>query len=98
MIRRPPRSTLFPYTTLFRAHDGEGAPERTCPHFLAVGVAHQQVPAEGGDHASNQSLLHAAGERSSATLGKPVARSLHAITLPTRPCPAATIWSGSIWR
>src|SRR3989454_2409650 len=21
MIRRPPRSTLFPYTTLFRAHD-----------------------------------------------------------------------------
>src|SRR3712207_9256967 len=27
MIRRPPRSTLFPYTTLFRSHDapvGEG--------------------------------------------------------------------------
>src|SRR5688572_31623271 len=24
MIRRPPRSTLFPYTTLFRSH-GEGA-------------------------------------------------------------------------
>src|SRR5256886_5096327 len=23
MIRRPPRSTLFPYTTLFRSHDGE---------------------------------------------------------------------------
>src|SRR6266705_5484932 len=32
MIRRPPRSTLFPYTTLFRsAHDGgraAGPPER----------------------------------------------------------------------
>src|SRR3989441_11517384 len=26
MIRRPPRSTLFPYTTLFRSRDG--APER----------------------------------------------------------------------
>src|SRR5260221_9062436 len=26
MIRRPPRSTLFPYTTLFRSIDG--APER----------------------------------------------------------------------
>src|SRR3712207_7323610 len=32
MIRRPPRSTLFPYTTLFRSvrhgveHGGEGAP------------------------------------------------------------------------
>src|SRR3712207_7353613 len=23
MIRRPPRSTLFPYTTLFRSKDGE---------------------------------------------------------------------------
>src|SRR3989442_6511990 len=25
MIRRPPRSTLFPYTTLFRSHAGHGA-------------------------------------------------------------------------
>src|SRR3712207_8326883 len=25
MIRRPPRSTLFPYTTLFRSQKGEGA-------------------------------------------------------------------------
>src|SRR2546430_6608565 len=25
MIRRPPRSTLFPYTTLFRSDDGKGA-------------------------------------------------------------------------
>src|SRR5260370_11257447 len=27
MIRRPPRSTLFPYTTLFRSHRGEAALE-----------------------------------------------------------------------
>src|SRR2546430_3354061 len=26
MIRRPPRSTLFPYTTLFRSHGRGGAP------------------------------------------------------------------------
>src|SRR3712207_7190064 len=26
MIRRPPRSTLFPYTTLFRSDAGGGAP------------------------------------------------------------------------
>src|SRR6266540_5027770 len=26
MIRRPPRSTLFPYTTLFRSLDGPDAP------------------------------------------------------------------------
>src|SRR5436190_10281492 len=26
MLRRPPRSTLFPYTTLFRSDDGVGFP------------------------------------------------------------------------
>src|SRR2546430_2877337 len=26
MIRRPPRSTLFPYTTLFRSRDAAGRP------------------------------------------------------------------------
>src|SRR2546427_3260321 len=40
MIRRPPRSTLFPYTTLFRSHGdrrhrhvvlGRGAPGLSCP-------------------------------------------------------------------
>src|SRR5256885_13029541 len=43
MIRRPPRSTLFPYTTLFRSHDhlrhdgsgfGDGAAQRL--HGAAV--------------------------------------------------------------
>src|SRR2546427_13179218 len=28
MIRRPPRSTLFPYTTLFRSDDERGVPRR----------------------------------------------------------------------
>src|SRR2546427_7983086 len=27
MIRRPPRSTLFPYTTLFRSHQGAPYPK-----------------------------------------------------------------------
>src|SRR5690606_40850888 len=36
MIRRPPRSTLFPYTTLFRSY----AFERTCNHALATGGQH----------------------------------------------------------
>src|SRR5258705_13040241 len=27
MIRRPPRSTLFPYTTLFRSEAGSGLPQ-----------------------------------------------------------------------
>src|SRR2546422_7565767 len=31
MIRRPPRSTLFPYTTLFRSfHDSAGLPPSWC--------------------------------------------------------------------
>src|SRR2546427_3428060 len=37
MIRRPPRSTLFPYTTLFRSRRGAGrrsAPRRTAYGFL----------------------------------------------------------------
>src|SRR2546427_8410783 len=32
MIRRPPRSTLFPYTTLFRSADGRDARSRHQPH------------------------------------------------------------------
>src|SRR2546430_11732728 len=28
MIRRPPRSTLFPYTTLFRSMDADGSNQR----------------------------------------------------------------------
>src|SRR3712207_7851488 len=30
MIRRPPRSTLFPYTTLFRSTAGLGRPQPSC--------------------------------------------------------------------
>src|SRR2546426_7009949 len=32
MIRRPPRSTLFPYTTLFRSHHPQGSGRRSQPH------------------------------------------------------------------
>src|SRR3712207_8978649 len=31
MIRRPPRSTLFPYTTLFRSPRRRGLPAEPCP-------------------------------------------------------------------
>src|SRR5574340_1557115 len=53
MIRRPPRSTLFPYTTLFRsAHggnirdiDGEGFPAQRFRFRIGeeMGAAHQHV-------------------------------------------------------
>src|SRR5574340_1335574 len=32
MIRRPPRSTLFPYTTLFRSGTRPGGPRRAVRH------------------------------------------------------------------
>src|SRR3712207_7180578 len=39
MIRRPPRSTLFPYTTLFRSRVGEGhLPARTAPFGVTGGM------------------------------------------------------------
>src|SRR5205085_11553658 len=34
MIRQPPRSTLFPYTTLFRSHSRK---EITCPDYQGDG-------------------------------------------------------------
>src|SRR3712207_8228496 len=37
MIRRPPRSTLFPYTTLFRSQAVPGPPERRGPHARGRG-------------------------------------------------------------
>src|SRR4051812_49922281 len=38
MIRRPPRSTLFPYTTLFRSRTGTGGAPAGHPASLAVAV------------------------------------------------------------
>src|SRR3712207_8790613 len=35
MIRRPPRSTLFPYTTLFRSQPGTRRPRLRPPHVAA---------------------------------------------------------------
>src|SRR2546430_8639099 len=51
MIRRPPRSTLFPYTTLFRSHP-EGVPERDRAAVLVELVAEgidPQRPRRGDD-------------------------------------------------
>src|SRR2546427_6187298 len=35
MIRRPPRSTLFPYTTLFRSGADDQKIQGTAPHMIA---------------------------------------------------------------
>src|SRR2546426_9139495 len=38
MIRRPPRSTLFPYTTLFRSRVASHSPHRECAGLLECGI------------------------------------------------------------
>src|SRR5436853_964193 len=53
MIRRPPRSTLFPYTTLFRSHACAGSPRRRALHRC------RPRPARSEEHTSElQSLRH----------------------------------------
>src|SRR5436305_5400721 len=40
MLRRPPRSTLFPYTTLFRSNQSRSIrPRRTDPDAMAIAPA-----------------------------------------------------------
>src|SRR3712207_8242244 len=46
MIRRPPRSTLFPYTTLFRSQDEEGDPlVPVVPETVRPALVHERVVA-----------------------------------------------------
>src|SRR3712207_8879517 len=61
MIRRPPRSTLFPYTTLFRSLHGVGRrhgvrPERADPRIRRQRQRRQRLPGagEGGPEAMDR--------------------------------------------
>src|SRR5256885_8416667 len=45
MIRRPPRSTLFPYTTLFRSY-GQDDPPADCDDATLFATLAQQLPAD----------------------------------------------------
>src|SRR2546430_12335758 len=55
MIRRPPRSTLFPYTTLFRSARGRGQARRGAPQVPA-----SRGSAEGGGGALQPRAVGAA--------------------------------------
>src|SRR2546426_6719409 len=48
MIRRPPRSTLFPYTTLFRSHEPVATRDVVLPAAPGdrVAVTHEEAVAE----------------------------------------------------
>src|SRR3712207_7488854 len=45
MIRRPPRSTLFPYTTLFRSRDVAGLGKK----LVALHLGHALIGDDDGD-------------------------------------------------
>src|SRR5438105_11011809 len=47
MLRRPPRSTLFPYTTLFRSGSAPAAPGSRCRPTRGV-VVHKLTKRTGG--------------------------------------------------
>src|SRR5689334_24098383 len=58
MIRRPPRSTLFPYTTLFRSHRRERGPGGR-GRIGAESGAPSQAPRRSEEHTSElQSQFH----------------------------------------
>src|SRR3712207_7748358 len=58
MIRRPPRSTLFPYTTLFRSPTPTEAEQRLivpglrAGHYLCFFGMHVLTPARSEEHTS----------------------------------------------
>src|SRR2546430_5996624 len=52
MIRRPPRSTLFPYTTLFRSRAGDGTRETSSPLTLVVAMAALRRSTRSEEHTS----------------------------------------------
>src|SRR2546430_13433065 len=58
MIRRPPRSTLFPYTTLFRS-----GPDRMGV-ALSLAAVFPQVPQEGSRGARRSAVYHALDRKS----------------------------------
>src|SRR3712207_6872018 len=50
MIRRPPRSTLFPYTTLFRSRGlVSAAPDGPCNDVSGANAALGQTPCDASD-------------------------------------------------
>src|SRR3712207_7803790 len=59
MIRRPPRSTLFPYTTLFRSRE---------PHGVVVGAVRRALRADGDVAARQPRLVPGGGHRRGSSL------------------------------
>src|SRR2546430_6598312 len=59
MIRRPPRSTLFPYTTLFRSRVQLAVKRRGEDRDVGVRLEHAAHALGGGDEAEEPDALRA---------------------------------------
>src|SRR3712207_9483859 len=86
MIRRPPRSTLFPYTTLFRSDgagrehgEGEGEGENEL-HLRAPGWGASSAPTVGSSERGERgSRLERAADRKSTRLNSSHANISYAV-------------------
>src|SRR3712207_8980330 len=69
MIRRPPRSTLFPYTTLFRS-------ERPTEHQQAADELHRRFADENSDFLALLNLWRYLAEQQEALSGNQFRRTV----------------------
>src|SRR3712207_8398013 len=74
MIRRPPRSTLFPYTTLFRSLELSRSTWLVAIHS-PIGDKVSQQRLEGGDTEGLLALITRKRIQTEEKLGRPVRRS-----------------------
>src|SRR2546430_12016070 len=77
MIRRPPRSTLFPYTTLFRSHSAGGAdrPDRALADAGGGSLPTFRDTAAGG----MAGAARAGGDRKSTRLNSSHSQNSYAV-------------------
>src|SRR5258708_15467582 len=83
MIRRPPRSTLFPYTTLFRSRQGWRIELRAAGHVEVAAdfrqgwrielraAGHGEVAADFGERIELRAAVHGRSEEHTSELQSP---------------------------
>src|SRR3712207_8777360 len=86
MIRRPPRSTLFPYTTLFRSVDAvldvlvrRREPAASGPHLVGLGRGEELDERPRGGVVLEHDHRVAAGDRKSTRLNSSHANISYAV-------------------
>src|SRR5260370_39196751 len=79
MIRRPPRSTLFPYTTLFRSKDAAGA---TSTATVAITITGQNDPPVAAN-VTGTVLEHGPATTVTASYTDPDTGDTHSFTIDT---------------